>query len=324
MELRRLRLLTELRRQQTIANVAQVLDFSPSSVSVQLSELEREAGVPLLVRVGRNVQLTAAGQRLADYAEHALAADEEVRAQLADLQHHDVAGTVRVAFVQTAALALLPTAMATLARTAPDLRIELVHRETVPGLDDVRARALDLSLGIDYDPVPPPTHRDIHRVDLIEEDVLLAVPARSSLAKAPTVPLADLKDRIWAAGPAGGGHSSVIEYLCSRIGQFSPDIRHRTDDALILRALVSSGHAVTLLPALIGTATPHVTLRPLEDVQLRRTIFTAVRTSSHQLPAVQAVRAALHESAQQAAADRTDVRAPAQEPEPVGRQGEAE
>ena len=310
MELRRLRLLAELRRQDTIAKVAQALDFSPSSVSVQLSELEREAGVPLLVRVGRNVQLTAAGQRLADHAEEALAADEEVRAQLAAIQHHDVAGTVRVSFVQTAALALLPTAMATLARTAPDLRIELVHRETVPGLDDVRARALDLSLGIDYDPVPPPTHRDIHRVDLIEEDVMLAVPSRSPLSREQAVPLAELRDSIWAAGPAGGGHSSVIEHLCSRVGRFSPDIRHRTDDALILRALVSSGHAVTLLPALIGTATPRVSLRPIAQVELRRTIFTAVRMSSHQLPAVQAVRAALLESAHHAAVDRVDVRIP--------------
>jgi DNA-binding transcriptional LysR family regulator len=310
MELRRLRLLAELRRRETIANVALALDFSPSSVSVQLSELEREAGVALLVRVGRNVQLTAAGHRLADHAEQALSIDEEVRAELAALQNHDVAGRVRVSFVQTAALALLPTAMATLARTAPDLRIELVHRETVPGLEDVRARALDLSLGIDYDPVPPPTHHDIHRIDLIEEDVMLAVPSRSPLSRQHAVPLVELKDSIWAAGPAGGGHSSVIEYLCSRVGRFNPDIRHRTDDALILRALVSSGHAVTLLPALIGTATPHVSLRPVDQVQLRRTIFTAVRSSSQHLPAVQAVRAALLESAQHAASGRADVRMP--------------
>ena len=312
MELRRLRLLAELRRRGTIANVALSLDFSPSSVSVQLSELEREAGVPLLVRIGRNVQLTAAGHRLADHAEQALSIDEAVRAELAALQDHDVAGRVRVSFVQTAALALLPTAMATLARTAPELRIELVHRETVPGLGDVRARALDLSLGIDYEPVPPPTHQDIHRVDLIEEDVLLAVPSRSPFTRQDAVPMTDLKNSIWAAGPAGGGHSSAIEHLCSRIGRFNPDIRHRTDDALILRALVSSGHAVTLLPALIGTATPRVSLRPIDQVQLRRTIFTAVRSASQHLPAIQAVRDALHDSAQQAASNRTDVRMPSQ------------
>jgi DNA-binding transcriptional LysR family regulator len=310
MELRRLRLLAELRRRGTIANVALALDFSPSSVSVQLNELEREAGVALLARVGRNVQLTAAGHRLADHAEQALSIDEEVRAELATLEGRDVAGRIRVSFVQTAALALLPTAMATLARTAPDLRIELVHRETVPGLEDVRARALDLALGIDYDPVPPPTHHDIDRVDLIEEDVLLAVPSRSQLSNQAVVSLTGLRDRIWAAGPAGGGHSSAIEYLCSRVGRFRPDIRHRTDDALILRALVSSGRAITLLPALIGTATPRVSLRPIDQVQLRRTIFTAVRSSSQRLPAVHAVREALLESAQHAASGRADVRMP--------------
>ena len=58
MELRRLRLLLELSRRGTVAAVADALDYSPSSVSVQLAELEREAGVKLLRRVGRNVALT--------------------------------------------------------------------------------------------------------------------------------------------------------------------------------------------------------------------------------------------------------------------------
>ena len=61
MELRRLRLLLELSRRGTINGVAEALAYSPSSVSVQLAELEREVGVKLLRRVGRNVQLTPAG-----------------------------------------------------------------------------------------------------------------------------------------------------------------------------------------------------------------------------------------------------------------------
>ena len=65
MELRRLRLLYELSRLGTVAAVAQALAYSPSSVSVQLAELEREAGAKLLRRAGRRLELTAAGQRLA-------------------------------------------------------------------------------------------------------------------------------------------------------------------------------------------------------------------------------------------------------------------
>src|SRR6476661_9647330 len=85
MELRRLRLLLELSRRGTLAAVADTLDYSPSSISVQLAELEREVGVKLLRRVGRNVQLTPAGWRLAEYAEQALAADEAILTELAGL-----------------------------------------------------------------------------------------------------------------------------------------------------------------------------------------------------------------------------------------------
>jgi DNA-binding transcriptional ArsR family regulator len=50
-ELRRLRLLHELAQRGTIAAVAQALAYSPSTISQQLSQLEREAGVALLARM---------------------------------------------------------------------------------------------------------------------------------------------------------------------------------------------------------------------------------------------------------------------------------
>jgi DNA-binding transcriptional LysR family regulator len=59
MELRRLRLLHEFSRCGTVAAVAEALSYSPSSVSVQLAELEREAGVKLLRRTGRTLELTS-------------------------------------------------------------------------------------------------------------------------------------------------------------------------------------------------------------------------------------------------------------------------
>lgn len=306
MELRRLRLLAELSRRGTIAAVAHALAYSPSSVSVQLAELEREAGTPLLRRVGRTVALTSAGWRLVEHAEQALAADESVRSDLATLAD-EPSGRLVMSFVQTAALALLPTALATLAATAPRLRVELAHLETAPALDELRSRSVDLVVGIDYDPVPPPSHADVHRADLLREDVLLAVPTRGRFRARAAVSIGELRDSVWAAGARGGGHHAAVEYLCNRVGGYSPDIRHRTDDALILRALVSSGQAVTLLPALIGTATPHVRIRPIAEAHLQRTVFTATRVGLRSAPAVLAVRAALADAARDACVGRDDV-----------------
>jgi len=301
MELRRLRLLHELSRLGTIAAVAESLSYSPSSVSVQLTQLEREADTKLLRRVGRNVELTAAGHRLAVYAADALAADEAIRSELAsagDPAH----GRLRMTFVQTPALALLPGVMERLAATAPDLEVEVVQRETAPALDELRSRAVDLVVGIEYDPVPVPRQRDIDRRDLMREDVLVALhPDHPAAPKRGPVRLAACADAAWASGHRGTGLDAVLRNICNRLGGFEPDVRHRTDDGLLLSALVASGRAVALLPALLTADMPHLTARRVREERLQRTIFTATRTTTGAAPAVVAVRDALRDTARRAA-----------------------
>ena len=308
MELRRLNLLHEFARRGTVAAVAEALSYSPSSVSVQLAELEREAGTQLLRKTGRTLELTPAGVRLAEHAAHALTADEAVRAELSKLSGTP-RGVVRMTFVQTPALALLSTALRELAETAPSLRVEVKHSETAPAMADLRSRAVDLVVGIDYDPVPVPRHRDVDRRDLIREAVLLCVPTDHPLAAAPgPISLAAFEHAAWAADFPGSGHRTALEHLCNRLGGYAPDVVHHTDDALIMRALVASGQAVTILAALIATATSQVATRPIAEGAVHRTIFTAARASTVDAPAIQAVREALRNAARAATAGREDVK----------------
>ena len=83
LDLRRLRLLHELRRRGTVSAVAEALSYSPSTVSQQLGVLEREAGTTLFEPAGRRVQLTDAALVLAAHAEQLLAAVERAEADLA-------------------------------------------------------------------------------------------------------------------------------------------------------------------------------------------------------------------------------------------------
>jgi DNA-binding transcriptional LysR family regulator len=78
-------------------------------------------------------------------------------------------------------------------------------------------------------------------------------------------------------------------------------VRHRTDDGLLLSALVASGRAVALLPALLTAEMPHLIARRVREERLQRTIFTATRTTTSVAPAVVAVRDALHETARRVA-----------------------
>ena len=89
LDLRRLRLLSELHERGTIAAVADALQFTPSAVSQQLAMLEREAGVRLLERAGRGVRLTDAAFTLVEHADALLE-----RAALAESDLAAAAGTV--------------------------------------------------------------------------------------------------------------------------------------------------------------------------------------------------------------------------------------
>ncbi|MFG2041594.1 LysR family transcriptional regulator [Dactylosporangium sp. NPDC048998] len=306
MELRRLRLLDGLARLGTVAAVADALSYSPSSVSAQLAQLEREAGAKLLRRVGRNVELTPAGRRLAVYAADALAADEAVRAELASIGDAP-RGRLRMTIVQTPALALLPATLDRLATTAPDLQVEVHQRETAPALAELRSRAVDLVVGIEYDPVPVGRQRDIHRRDLMREDVLLAVHPEHPLATRGPLPLAACEHMAWATGHRGTGLDAVLRNVCNRLGGFEPGIRHRSDDGLVLGALVASGRAVALLPALLTAALPQITTQSLMEERLQRTVFTATRATAADAPAVIAVGSALRQAAAAMAANRHDV-----------------
>src|ERR1700748_3979672 len=101
LDLRRLRLVRELAARGTIGAVAEALSSSPSAVSQQLAQLEKEAVVPLLERAGRNVRLTAAAQTLVTHADALLARVEEAEADL-EAAAAQRTGTGRVGAVQFA------------------------------------------------------------------------------------------------------------------------------------------------------------------------------------------------------------------------------
>ena len=194
-ELRRLRLLHELALRGTLASVAEALSYSPSTISQQLAQLEKDAGVPLLIPDGRRVRLTEHGVALAAHAARALELEEQIRGELESLQPG--IAPVRVAVLQTAAQAILPSALALLAEREPGLRVEIAEVPPEEGLFELSARGFDLVIAEQY-----PGHTRAHRAGL-ERETLGSDPIRLALPPDdPADGVSGLRDRAW--GPAGG------------------------------------------------------------------------------------------------------------------------
>lgn len=65
-------------RTGSIARAAEQLNLAPHSISGQLKEFEETLGVDLFRRVGRNIELTDAGQRILSYAEDIFSIGDEL------------------------------------------------------------------------------------------------------------------------------------------------------------------------------------------------------------------------------------------------------
>lgn len=297
LEVKRLRLLWELHARGTIVAVAEALNYSPSAVSQQLALLEREAGVPLLRKEGRTLELTAAAERLVEDTDHLLAGLERAEANL-HLDREEISGTIRVAVFQTAVLAIMPQALRNLRLEHPELRVEMVQHEPELALRETSIRGFDLVIAEQY-----PGHAAIHlpgldREPLASDVIQLGLPSLGTDQVFDSVQTIEQAARLpWVMEPHGAASRHWAEQACRSAG-FEPDVRYETADLQSHVRLIESGNAVALLPGLVHIGSPHeVRLVSLPD-RPARTIFTAARWSTRTRPALTALRTALTRVAQ--------------------------
>lgn len=298
LEIRRLRLLRELSIRGTIAEVAAALSYSPSSVSQQLALLEKEVGVPLMRKVGRRLALTPQANVLVAHTGELLDSLERAEAALSSTMP-TVSGTVRLAVFQTAILALMPHVLRQLREEYPKLRVELVQHEPETALHETWARDFDLVVAEQYPGHAAPHYAELDREELTHDPLRLALPLRTEQAPPEFHRVESITQAAglpWVMEPRGAASRHWAEQVC-RLAGFEPDVRYQTADLQAHVRLVESGNAVALLPDLVWAARP----RDLRTVALpglpQRTIFTAMRRSSAQNPAIGAVRRALQEEA---------------------------
>ncbi|MEE2568972.1 LysR substrate-binding domain-containing protein [Pseudarthrobacter sp. J64] len=299
LDVRRLRLLRELKIRGTLAEVADALQYSPSSVSQQLALLEKEAGVELLRKTGRRVQLTPQAEVLVAHTATLLQTLEQAEADLA-ASLTTVTGTVRIAVFQSAALALMPETLTRMTAKYPEVRIEMVQREPETALHETWARDFDLVIAEQYPGHAAPRYADLDRMKLTTDAIRLAVPPAAKTITS----LQDTAEMAWVMEPRGAASRHWAEQACRSAG-FEPDVRFETADLQAQIRLIESGNAVALMPDLVWTGRG-TTARLLElPGKPHRTVFTSVRRSSAQRPAILAARETLAATAESVSASNT-------------------
>lgn len=293
-----LELLRELQDRGSLTRVAAALHKTPSAVSQQLKVMQRELGVPLVVRSGRGLQLTDAGAALAASAIGVATALAEAEASWQQY-HGAAAGTVRLACFHSAGELLVPGVLDRL-RTLPAIRLETFD-EDVPQ-DEFAGLTADYDVVVAHrsDDVAAPDRPGLAVVPLLREPLDVALPLDHPLAGQGHVTPADVIGEDWIAPPRDFPIDRVLSAIAARAGAPVRVVR-RTTHLPLMEKLVARGHGVALLPRHTTRehAAPGIVLLPLRDLRVGRLVEALMRPDR---AARRAVRVVVEQLAAEAAA----------------------
>ncbi|XVQ88607.1 LysR family transcriptional regulator [Microbispora siamensis] len=285
---RRLRILHEVSRRGGVMKAAQALHLTPSAVSQQLAQLEREVGLALFDRSQRRVTLTPAGRVLAAYA-------ERIEEQLAEARHElnrfaeRLSGPVTIAAYPTVIRHLLVPALRELAVRHPRIT-PVIHELFGPGaVQELRLGGVDLVVTERDMSQPAASLPSMSRHRLYDDEYRIVAPP--SWDEVPAT-VADLVDLPWVAGVPDQACGQALERLAQLHG-FVPRRVHLIAEFPPVLGLVSAGHGVAIVPslALLDVPPGEVVVTGIRGVGSRRieALTRVSRTTSGEPDPMQAV-----------------------------------
>ena len=248
MDLRRLTLFLAVADNTGFSRAADALGMSQPAVSQAIKELETDLGTELFHRLGRSVQLTAAGEALAGPARQALRDVDTGQAAVRAVVGLE-AGQLDLCALPTLAVHPLGPIVGSFRRAYPGVRVVLSAPEDTPSLVNL-IRSGRSELGITEAVTAPGLV--VH--NLGDQDFLMVLPPGTD-APSP-LPLRRLEGMALVAGPPETSTRRLLDEAFVAAGVV-PSVAVVTAQREALLPLVLAGAGATLLP------------RPLADIAHR-------------------------------------------------------
>ena len=292
----RLKVLTEVARRGSFSAAAEALSYTQSAVSQAIARLEAETGTTLIVRDRGGVRPTAAGASLVEHAEGIFGRIEAAEADLAAVLGIR-GGRLRMASFPSAGATLMPLAIARFRELHPDVALTLAEGEPEEIAPRLRAAEFDLALLFEFPGARERHGARLRTKPLLDDPMLVALPAEHPLADKPALSLADLRDEDWVQTSATSPCARHVVRSCLAAG-FEPKVTFESDDYETVQGLIAAGVGVALIPHLALTHVhPGIVVRALAPRSPARRVVAATLAAAGVLPAAQSMITVLAEVA---------------------------
>ncbi len=249
-ELRHLRYFLAVAETLHFSKAAQRLGMAQPPLSQQIKRLEQLIGHRLFDRTTRGVQLTLAGQLLAERARSTI---EKVHDDLAQVRRlgRGEEGTLTVGFSGSVMFTNLPAAIESYRRRYPKVELRLRELVTSAQISGLLDGTLDLAFLRDGDPT-----EGIRMSTLLKERYVAVLPESHALARKRALRMSGLRDQpfIFFARRMGPLAFDRTMACCERNG-FRPNIVQDAPQWPTLVRLVAAGLGVSLAPCCVANVT---------------------------------------------------------------------
>lgn len=246
MDLKQLRVFLEVAEQQSMTRAADRLHIVQPMVSKAITQLEQELGESLFIRRSRGVSLSPVGTLFHHHVENAIRELDNACLEIRDLADKPT-GTLRLLILSGSAL--LPDMLLAFSKLYPNVHFELLQHISETEYD----------LCISYVPEEEPLE---HGSVLLREEVMLAVPCESPLAKHEIIDLEIAREENFICMRTGSPLRVLSDKLCKSAG-FLPNIVYESDTPATIRGLMQLGLGVAFLPQVTWHSIVDSRIKPL-------------------------------------------------------------
>lgn len=280
LDVQRLRILRSVVSTGSISGTANLLGYTPSAVSQQLTALSRETGLTLVEKHGRGIAPTSAARALAEATDDVLRALTGAQ-HVVDSLRSGRSGTLKLRYFASVGLAWMPRVVSALQEEFPEVDLELQHAELATDQDSAPA-----DLDVHVSRLQPRPTVGCASYDLLEDPYLVAVSEQHRFARRDVVEMAELEGERWVDNEVDEAPCRMMVLDAAAAAGYRPQFSIGAHDTATALAFVALDLGVTVIPELACLQLPQgVVAVPLVNPTPVRTITVTVREAVAGAPA---------------------------------------
>ncbi len=223
---RQLSVFEAVARHLSYSRAAEELHLTQPAVSMQIKQLEENAGMPLFEQLGKKIYLTEAGRELSHYSRviaQQLAEAESVLGELKGLQR----GKLKISVASTANY-FVPQLLAIFSQRFPTVTVSLDVTNRQALLAQLVSNEMDMAIM-----GQPPEGLHLVAESFMENPLVVIAPVNHPLAATKKIPLARLQSETFLVREQGSGTRVAMERFFSKHGiQFQAGMEMSSNEAI--------------------------------------------------------------------------------------------